>query len=201
MFENVVSLDERRLQAQPKQQDFTPKSQSSLELTVMKWVPVDYDQLVRQGSTGQFVTAERLYGFGEFDQMSRFFKVSGDLISALSECDNHIQQGAFLAADDVLMNCRPVIQEMFMLRDISEAVGLVSLRCLHAANVDAITNTPDIASTMMRAITRLRAAPFMKFDIAIELADDIDTAAGTQEVLPGYNELVQLLLDDNVLND
>jgi hypothetical protein len=88
-----------------------------------------------------------------------------------------------------------------MLRDVSEAVGLISLRCLHAVSTNVIKDTPDIASVMKRALTRLRATPFMEFDTAIEIADEIDIAASNGATLPGYNELVRCLLEENDQND
>jgi hypothetical protein len=82
-----------------------------------------------------------------------------------------------------------------MLRDISEAVGLVGLHCVQAIDVVAISETPNIASALKSAVSRLRAAPFMKFESAMELVDELEQATSARLILPGYNELVNCLLD------
>ena len=191
MVDNVVSLDSYR--AHIKGGDITGESIVSFRSPVMKWVTSNSNRVV--DGSGKVVSAERLYDTGDPDQMGRFFKIMTELILKLTECEEYLHQDDYFAADDTLMNCRSNVQQLFMLRDISEAVGLVGLHCVQAIDVVAISETPNIASALKSAVSRLRAAPFMKFESAMELVDELEQATSARLILPGYNELVNCLLD------
>jgi hypothetical protein len=100
-----------------------------------------------------------------------------------------------LGADDQFIACKPIFVEMLMFRNLSDAVGLIALKCFQvAASVKAVVDAPELPSVLERVLTRVRAAPFMSFKEACELADEIEKKTSLSAI-PGVvevsNELVE----------
>jgi hypothetical protein len=100
-----------------------------------------------------------------------------------------------IAADDSFIACKPIFTELLMFRDLSDAVGLISLKCLQvAASVKAIVDAPELPAVLERALTRVRATPFMNFEEACMLADEIEGVVHL-EPLPGLSETSNELVE------
>jgi hypothetical protein len=148
-------------------------------------------------SVGSSIAATRLYGSDENTELGRFFIIAADAISVLEDCAELLRTSQNLAADDRLMASKALFAELYILRDVSEAAGLISLKCLQAScKTKAITDAPELIVAMLHALRLLRNAPFMKFDVASELASKIEEAAGPLN-LPGFNELSMALIEES----
>jgi hypothetical protein len=100
-----------------------------------------------------------------------------------------------LAADDKLMASRQLLAELFMLRELSDAIGVIVLAALETTSkVVAIVDAPDLPVACTNALHRLWAAPFMSFAEAAPLAHAIEVAAKT-EGMAAFSALVDELLE------
>jgi hypothetical protein len=128
-------------------------------------------------------------------------RCSDKVASRLLDCSAQLKSGRGLEADDTFMSAKEVVAEIFMLRTISEAVGLVSMSALKAFSTnEAVVDTPELPDVIRKAVTRLAAAPFMDFGAACMLSDEIEVASKCSS-LPGYNELASELIADAAVSD
>jgi hypothetical protein len=101
----------------------------------------------------------------------------------------------FLAADDQFIACKPIFLEMLMFRDLRDTVGLIALKCFQlAGSVKAVTDTPALPSVLERALSRVRMAPFMKFEEACALSDELERVV-TLGAVPGFAEISRALVE------
>jgi hypothetical protein len=129
-------------------------------------------------------------------ELSRFLDVCSKVLTILEKCSELLEVRDALGADDRLMASKPLLTELVMFRDISDSVGLLVLKCFQAVSqVKAISDVPRLPEVLRRALNRLWAAPFMEFDEACDLADEIDAAANPIS-FPGYVELTNELVSD-----
>ncbi len=141
-------------------------------------------------------SAASLYDEADVD-LSRFFQVSAEAIAALEECAALLAREENFAADDQLMHFKKATQELYLLRDISDAAGLISLKMLQASNsVKAVTLRPQIVGVCLSALRRLWNEPFMDFNDAIPIADQLEDVMKLPPV-PGLLELIAPLLQSN----
>jgi hypothetical protein len=158
-------------------------------------------KIVHGGSSSGVLSAQVLRKLDPDTDLARFFDFSAQAIEYLRECDELLTQRDNLAADDKFMASKIVFAELLMFRDISDAVGLIALKLFQVATqIHAVTDTPELPRTMLRALHRIWAAPFMKFDAACVLADEIEEAAGDL-ILPGYAEVTAELIGDAEANE
>ncbi len=128
-------------------------------------------------------------------ELERFFHITNDIIQRLNHCDLLLAAGETFAADDEILGIKALFVELYMLRAISEAVGMISLKCLQLLTIlIAITDIPEIASKLQFIIRRLRHAPFMSFLEASRLVDEIEASSG-KLYLPGYGAFTSELLE------
>jgi hypothetical protein len=128
-------------------------------------------------------------------ELGRFLGLVQNAIERLSLCQQLIVSGDVLGADGQFIACKPLFVEMLMFRDLSDAVGLVVLKCLQiATSVKAIVDALELPSVLERTLTRVRMAPFMRFEEACALADEIEEKA-TLEAVPGFIELSNALVE------
>jgi hypothetical protein len=126
----------------------------------------------------------------------RISSIIDDVVNRLLDCEELLKSGQNLESDDKFMSVKPLVAELFMHRDVSEAVALLSTTSLQAiAACSAVTDSPKLPETMRRALIRLNAAPFMEYGSACELSDAIE-AVSTPFALPGYNEISSELIAD-----
>jgi hypothetical protein len=155
---------------------------------------VEAGSLAVGGSHARTLTAPDLYGTDLDTELSRLFSLSQEAINLLDTCVSDLAAGDNFGADDALMDCRRILAEMYVLRDISDAVGLLSLKCLQAASQLAVTNAPRVPGVLIRVLSRLRTQPFMSFENASNLVDEIEAAVDVPPT-PGYNDLASMLVE------
>ena len=143
---------------------------------------------------GVLLSANVLRKLDVDSDLGRFVGLVHEALERLSACQMLLPNDA-IAADDSFLACKPIFSEMLMFRDLSDPVGLIALKCFQvAASIKAIVDAPDLPVVLERALTRVRSAPFMKFEEACNLSDEIESAAHLVP-LPGLiessNELVE----------
>jgi hypothetical protein len=127
--------------------------------------------------------------------LSRFLGLAVAGIAQMERVEERLAANDFIGADDEFLASKKTLTELLMYRDISDALGLIVLKCFQAAaSVHAITGAKSMPAVIKRALQRIWSAPFMKFETACEIADQIDTLGPF--VLPGYTELAAELLGD-----
>lgn len=150
---------------------------------------------VEATGTGGLLSASILRRLDVDSELGRFVGLAEDAIERLSTCQGLLGSGDALGADDQLLACKPLFAEMLMYRDLSDAVGLIVLKCFQVANsVKAIVDAKALPSALERALTRVCSAPFMTFEAACELADMIDASASLMPV-PGMAPLASALAE------
>jgi hypothetical protein len=153
------------------------------------------DQIVWPAHVGDALSAAVLRKLDPDTELGRFLDVTAEVIQAFNTCSQELSSGRNLAADDKLMAARQLLAELFMLRAISDAVGVIVLAALEATSrVAAIVDAPEMPAACVAALNRLLAAPFMDFAEAANLAHSIEVAAKT-EGMTAFNALVDELLD------
>ena len=145
-------------------------------------------------SSGPFLSAGVLRKLDAESELSRFVTLTDVALDKLSMCQQLLASDP-LGADDQFIGCKPVFIEMLMFRDLSDAVGLIALKCMQvAASVKAIVDAPELPPALVRVLARVRAAPFMRFEEACLLADEIEGKAALKPV-PGFSELSNELIE------
>ena len=152
------------------------------------------DQIVWPAHVGDVLSAAVLRKLDPDTELGRFLDVTAEVIQMFNTCTQELSSGRNLAADDKLMAARQLLAELFMLRAISDAVGVIVLAALEATSVVAIVDAPELPAACVAALNRLWAAPFMDFAEAADLAHSIAVAAKT-EGLTAFNALVDELLE------
>lgn len=144
---------------------------------------------------GSLLSAGVLRKLNVDSELGRFVGLAQDVLERLSDCKMLWLAGDALGADDQFIACKPILTEMFMFRHLSDSVGLIVLKCFQvAASVRAIVDAPELPSVLERALTRVRSAPFMPFDEACALADEIESSAVLSDV-PGFPEVSNELIE------
>jgi hypothetical protein len=157
-------------------------------------IGTDWGAVPDEGGT---LSARVLQKLDRNAQLSKFFELAANATSHINECIDLLEQQDNLAADDQFMAGKQIFAELLMFRDISDSVGLVLLRCFQAASqVRAVTDVPTLPRTILRVLNRISTAPFMNFEEACSLADEIEHAAGRLS-MPGYNELSEQLIAES----
>jgi hypothetical protein len=127
--------------------------------------------------------------------LSRFLTLAAAAIAEMEAVEQRLAVRDFIGADDKFLASKKTLTELLMYRDISDALGLVVMKCFHAAvNVQAITDAAMLPTLIKRSLQRVWSAPFMKFEAANEIVDQIEALGA--HVLPGYKELTAELLGD-----
>jgi hypothetical protein len=146
--------------------------------------------------TGEsFLSAGVLRKLDVDSELGRFVGLIDDALERLSECQQLLTSSDILGADDQFIACKPILIEMFMFRDLSDAVGLIVLKCFQvAASVRAIVDARELPGVLERVLTRIRAAPFMTFQQACVLADEIEAKSALSPV-PGFVEVSNALVE------
>jgi hypothetical protein len=125
--------------------------------------------------------------------LGRFVDLADDALERTITCQQLLGSGDAIGADDQFIACKPIFVEMLMFRNLSDAVGLIVLKCFQvASSVSAIVDARELPSVLERVLTRVRAAPFMSFEQACELADAIEAKAVLSPI-PGFVELSNAL--------
>jgi hypothetical protein len=142
-----------------------------------------------------YLSASVLRKLDHDSELGRFVGLIDLVLERCLECQHLMKSGDLLGADDQFIGCKPILTEMFMFRDLSDAVGLIVLKCLQvAASVAVIVDAPELPKVLERALTRVRAAPFMSFQQACSLSDDIEASASLSP-LPGFFEVSNALVE------
>ena len=153
------------------------------------------DQIVWPTHVGDVLSAAVLRKLDPDTELGRFLDVTAEVIQTFNNCSQELSSNRNLAADDKLMAARQLLAELFMLRAISDAVGVIVLAALEATSrVVAIVDAPELPPACVAALNRLWAAPFMDFAEAADLAHSIEVAAKT-EGMTAFNALVDELLE------
>jgi hypothetical protein len=156
--------------------------------------PSSWYKAVDEFGDGGFLSANVLRKLDVDSHLGRFVGLVQEALERLSLCQTLLPTDA-IAADDSFLACKPIFGELLMFRDLSDPVGLIALKCFQvAASIKAIVDAPDLPVVLERALTRVRAAPFMRFEEACYMADEIESVARLVP-LPGLiestNELVE----------
>lgn len=130
-----------------------------------------------------------------------FVTFAEDLIDHLEGAAVALASRDHLLADNILISAKKVASELLMYRDVSDAAGLIALKCFQSlCEIKAIVDAPEAIDVMQRAMRRIWAAPFMSFDEASDLSSLIeDSVAGL--TLVSYNELANELIGDAFVSD
>lgn len=142
---------------------------------------------------GGLLNASVLRKLDNSSSLAQLLSLAEDAMARLGKCLVLLEAGDRLGADDQLMGCKRVFSEMLMFRNINDAVGLLVLKFFQGSNVGAITDAPELPSVLLRGLHRMWASPFMKFEEASDLADEIEAAA-VITALPGYSQVTAELL-------
>lgn len=137
---------------------------------------------------------KRLIDNDQSPLLARFFAVADDAITTLERCQQHLQEGSRFAADDELLSARQELSELFMTREISDAVALITLRSLQALGQDTVLECADVLNDVVYAMRKLRNAPYMSFRDATKLVSSLPKSDDLNAV---YNEFVGKLIAED----
>lgn len=126
--------------------------------------------------------------------LARFFEIADSTIECLEICRTELASGEKFAADDSLMRARELLSEAFMTREISDAVALITLRCLQATGSETILDCQDYLNDILYALSRLRAQPYMQFADAMNLVRGLPKSDAIAQF---YGALATALVDEN----
>lgn len=160
--------------------------------------PIDQQSWYRPAegsSTVGFLSAGVLRKLDVDSELGKFVGLAQDTIERLTICRELLRSGDPIGADDQFIACKPLLTEMLMYRNLSDAVGLIALKCFQiAGSVKVITEAGALPDVLERALTRVRAAPFMSFKEACALADAVEEQA-TLLPVPGLASVANALVD------
>ncbi len=134
-------------------------------------------------------------------EVGTFLTLAEELIRSLENAATALASRDNLLADNILITAKKVASELLMYRDISDAAGIIALKCFQAlCEIKAIVDAPQSIEVMKHVVQRIWAAPFMAFDEASDLSSMIEDSVGGL-TLAGYNELVDELIGDASVSD
>lgn len=181
--------------------EFTHKKQLELSTPLgtsinSEHAEVRFQERVRQRAVGDQIPAGSLYGDDDETELGKFFELTNRAIKLIDEACRYLEDGENFAADDSLMAFKVATSEMFVLREVSDAAGLLSLKCFQAATaIDAVNLNPGLLRVLRSVLGQLWAAPFMPFERAAALSKKIENACNIP-ALPGYNDLAKALIQE-----
>lgn len=149
------------------------------------------------GAGAGLLNASVLRKLDNTSSLARLLSLAEEAMARLERCVFLLNSGDHLGADDQLMGCKRLFSEMLMFRNTSDAAGLLAVKFFQSSSIHAVTDAPALPSALLRALHRIWASPFMKFEEACDLADEIEEAAELS-ALPGYAEITTELLTDVV---
>lgn len=144
-----------------------------------------------------FLSAAAVRKFDDESPIGRLLEIIEVALKRLETCMQYLGQKEMFSGDDELMACKRLLSEMLMFRDVNDSVGLVVWTAFQASQVTAITDAPLLPEVLHRVLTRLWASPFMKFEDACLLVEEIE-AAGPVAPTSGYVEISDELLSKQV---
>jgi hypothetical protein len=148
-------------------------------------------------SSSGHLSAQILRQIDPDTDLAKFFDLAAQAAAHLEDCVGLMALGDNLVADDKFMASKQIFAELLMYRDISDAVGLIALKCFQAATqTNAITELPNLPIIMVRALHRVWAAPYMNYEDACSLAEEIEKETG-KLVVPSYNEIASELIENS----
>lgn len=128
-------------------------------------------------------------------ELSKLLELIADTLAAIEDCKSFLRSDPF-SADNKFMAIKALTSELLMFRDISDAIGLLLMKCFQVASkITTITDAPRIPDALANVLTRLWSAPFMDFLDACSIADKLEKTAGLV-VLPSYHSLAAELIGD-----
>lgn len=159
------------------------------------------DQQQESGNAGEFLNPERLYDADSNSTVAQFMKFADQVIRILEESIHCLNDGDNLSADAHFMEAKALIPELFMFRELSDSVGLVTGAAYEAIqSISVVTDAPEFPRDLSASLSKLKMRPFMTFNEARTLSRELRTQTEYQPV-PGYNELVNLILDNESEDD
>jgi hypothetical protein len=160
--------------------------------------PLDSDRWSRSSQTevsNDFLSAAAVRKLDDQSPIGRLLNLVEEALRRLERCQELLDKQELFSADDELMACKRLFSEMLMFRGINDSLGLVSWKVFQAAQMTAITDAPTLPEALHRVLTRVWASPFMKFEEACLLAEEIEGAASIG-LPPGYREVSEELLTE-----
>lgn len=148
--------------------------------------------------TGARLNAAALYKPNPDSELASYLRVAERAIAEIQSTQAFVRSGSLLSADDSFMGLKRTLAELLMFRTVSDSVGLVAMRCYQAAlQVKVISDAGELPDTLARALHRVWGAPYLDFDEACSLADEIEAVATQIKVAPGYVEVCEELIADS----
>jgi hypothetical protein len=187
----VVSLDAFRVRTGTN--EGTAASATLYSDVPLRAAWVDKSKESMHGVSSGSIDAPKLYE-KHAGQTGRFFEISSNLVALLDQCISQMNDKDLFSADDSLMRCIPLFEEMFLMDELGDSVSLVAMKSLQACKSTVIIDSPDLPFAIKKSILNVRKSPFMKFEEACKLADEISKSANFKLKLPGYDDISSTLL-------
>jgi len=146
------------------------------------------------GSAG-FLSAAAVRKLDDESPIGKMLELVERILKRLEICMEHLNQQEMFSSDDELMACKRLLSELLMFREVNDSVGLIAWTAYQASQVEAITDAPALPEVLHRVLTRLWSSPFMRFDEACLLVEEIE---GAVPVAPasGFIEVSEELLTE-----
>jgi hypothetical protein len=149
------------------------------------------------GSSQEFLSAAAVRKLDDESPIGRVLELIELTLQRLETCMQYLGQKEMFSGDDELMACKRLFSEMLMFRDVNDTIGLIAWTAYQASQVTAITDAPMLPEVLHRVLTRLWASPFMRFEEACLLAEEIESAVLIAPAA-GYIEVSEELLTEQV---
>jgi hypothetical protein len=145
----------------------------------------------------QFLSAAAVRKLDDESPIGRVLELIELTLQRLETCLQYLGQKELFSGDDELMACKRLFSEMLMFRGVNDSIGLIAWTAYKASQVTAITDAPMVPEVLHRVLTRLWASPFMRFEDACLLAEEIESAVSVAPAA-GYIEVSEELLTEQV---
>jgi hypothetical protein len=122
----------------------------------------------------------------------------GTACQTISEALRELSDGHLIAADDRMQQVQAHLYVAFCQREISEGYGGVINACICAfENSRGQPLNTEQATAILRALTKLRNAPFLTYDEALLLIEGLEQG-GLNTDPAGFDALADLLTSESV---
>jgi hypothetical protein len=130
-------------------------------------------------------------------ELAMALSLLSDAISALGDARDSMQKGDVVASDRCVLHFQANLPALFSPRKIGDGYAVI-INSLHVAfiNQRGLPLSFDQLTTVWRVLRELRNAPFVEFQHALRLVDELEKR-GLRVDSPIISELLEDSADDN----
>lgn len=148
-------------------------------------------------SSAGFLSAAALRKLDDESPVGKMLGLIELTLNRLETCMQHLHQKEMFSGDDEFMATKKLLSELLMFRDVNDSVGLIAWTAYQACQIEAITDAPILPEVLHRVLTRLWSSPFMRFEEACLLVEEVEEAVSVAPVAGHVQISEELLAEQN----